>query len=176
MVCRMIDFRRLARGGALAIAALLVTTGSARALPFNDDMVTGQYRTGSIMRPKVGSTVPLGSLAWRLNNHDEAEQLKNPLAGDVVSEKNGERLFSAHCYTCHGDITKNPTQPGPAGSQFLYKKPPDISTGEYKGRTDGSIYATIRLGRGLMPALGTKLSPTEHWDIINYVRKIQKTK
>lgn len=43
----------------------------------------------------------------------------------------------------------------------------------YKARTDGSIYATIHFGIRLMPGHGWKLSPTEHWDIVNYVRSAQ---
>lgn len=46
-----------------------------------------------------------------------------------------------------------------------------------KGGTDGSIYGTIHLGgMAIMPGYGWKLSPSEHWDIISYVRKIQASR
>lgn len=66
--------------------------------------------------------------------------------------------------------------PGPVAMKFA--APPDITQEPYRtGRSDGNIYGIIHFGgMAVMPALGWKLSPTEHWDIINYVRHVQATK
>ena len=53
----------------------------------------------------------------------------------------------------------------------------DIGDKIYMTKTDGYLYATIHYG-GLviMPGLGWKLSDSEHWDIINYLRSVQNAR
>lgn len=156
----------------LSVASFIVAK-DASALPFNDDMVNVQKRTGTIMRQKAPGTVAIGMTDYYVSSREEAEKLTNPLAGDAVSTANGKRLFAVNCLPCHGDISKKPYAPGAVGKKTL-QTPPDLTSEMYKTRTDGSIYATIHFGIRLMPGHGWKLSPTEHWDIVNYVRSQQK--
>ena len=156
-------------------AVVLASAGSASALPFNDDMVDIQPRTGAIMKPKAANSVAKGSLAYRVENKQEAEKLTNPLKGDKFSAKSGKRLFRVNCYPCHGDIESPSYKPGPVAAKFM--PPPDITNEYYEGKSDGYIYGVIHFGGlAVMPALGWKMSPTEHWDIINYLRSVQKAK
>lgn len=148
------------------------------ALPFNDDMVDVQKRTGSVMRGKVPGTVAVGSVAGPATK-EEAKKLVNPMKGDPLSIKNGKRLFQINCESCHGDIAKVPYAPG-AVSINSKGYIPGIPLGD-KGymsgmyAEDGIIYATIQFGGlAIMPPLGWKLSPSEHWDIVNYVRQVQR--
>lgn len=156
----------------LSVASFLVAK-DATALPFNDDMVDVQKRTGTIMRQKAPGTVAIGMSDYYVASREEAESLTNPLAGDASSIANGKRLFGINCLPCHGDLSKKPYEPGAVGKKTL-QTPPDLTSDMYKTRTDGSIYATIHFGIRLMPGHGWKLSPTEHWDIVNYVRSQQK--
>jgi len=39
---------------------------------------------------------------------------------------------------------------------------------------DSDIFLVISLGRGQMPSLAENLSPASRWDVINYVRSLQK--
>jgi mono/diheme cytochrome c family protein len=149
---------------------LMPSEGSA--LPFNDDMVAVQKRTGVLMRQKVEGTVPLGTAHYDVQTREEAEKLENPLKGDSASTANGKRLFNVNCAPCHGDISKKPVALGVVGEMAI-QKPPVLTDDAYKSRTDGNIYGTIHFGIRLMPGHGWKLSPTEHWDIINYVRSQQ---
>ena len=148
---------------------------SARALPFNDDMVATQMRTGSIMKPKSPNSIPVGSLSMRLSSAQEAESLglTNPKQATAEVLVNGKRLYSVNCGPCHGDISQKNWQPGPAGLKFELKQPPNIGTGDFKNRSDASIFSTIHLGFGLMPRLGWKLSTDERWDVISYIRSVQ---
>jgi hypothetical protein len=41
-------------------------------------------------------------------------------------------------------------------------------------KTDGHYYGVLQFGFGLMPAIGWKMSPSEHWNIISYVRQVQQ--
>lgn len=148
------------------------TMNEAVALPFNDDMVNVQKRTGVMMRPKVPGTVAVGMSQYHVASREAAEALSNPLKGDPMSIASGKRLFAVNCLPCHGDISKKPYEPGAVGKKSL-QTPPDLTSDMYKTRTDGSIYATIHFGIRLMPGHGWKLSPTEHWDLVNYVRSQQ---
>ncbi|MCB0331689.1 MAG: cytochrome c, partial [Bdellovibrionales bacterium] len=42
-------------------------------------------------------------------------------------------------------------------------------------KSDGHIFSYIHFGGvAIMPRYGYKLSPREHWDIVNYIRWMQK--
>jgi hypothetical protein len=160
-----------------AVAASVVLTQVAWALPFNQDMVGSQPVTGRIMRPKEPNSVPFGSVTTRLASRQEAEKLENPLKGDALSTANGEKLFGAHCTTCHGlwikgesGATTWQTSSLPVGMPSM-----NLAMQIYKDRTDGYIFGAIHYGSysTLMPAYGWKFSIEEHWDMVNYIRKMQ---
>ena len=162
----------------------LTCVGSAVALPFNDDMVHSKnaegrhmyYSTGQIMRAKPEGSVSIGMSQYDVKTKEEAEKLVNPKKESASSWKYGKRLFQVNCSPCHGNIEAKGYEPGPVAQKFA--SPPDISAEPYRqGRSDGYIYGVIHFGgMAVMPALGWKLSPGEHWDIINYVRHVQNTK
>ena len=150
----------------------------AAALPFNDDMVNNQIKTGQIMRPKPEGVVARGVLAgdftMRLDKKESAANFVNPKKGDKNSIAKGKRLFQINCTPCHGNIEKTPYEAGVAGKLI---GAPDLTAQMYKDRTDGSIYGTIHFGgMALMPGYGWKLSPDEHWDVISYLRSAQGTR
>lgn len=171
---------KLAQVGKLKVALVLslasfVAVTEAVALPFNDDMVDVQKRTGTIMRQKAPGTVAIGMSEYYVPSREEAEKKTNPVKADAASLANGKRLFAVNCLPCHGDISKKPYAPGAVGKKTL-QTPPDLTLDTYKTRTDGSIFATIHFGIRLMPGHGWKLTPTDHWDIVNYIRNQQGIK
>jgi mono/diheme cytochrome c family protein len=50
----------------------------------------------------------------------------------------------------------------------------DLLTEPTRQRTDGFLYSYIRYGGAVMPALGAQVTPGEAWDVINYVRHMQR--
>ncbi len=160
----------------VALCAGLVAlslSGDGAALPFNDDMVDVQKRTGVMMRQKAPGSVAVGMSDYYVATKAEAENLTNPVEADERSIDNGKRLFAVNCTPCHGDISKKPWAPGYVAAK-LPLVPPDPTTDAYKARSDGFFYGTIHFGgAALMPALGWKISPNEHWDIVNYIRSQQ---
>ncbi len=171
---------KLAQVGKLKVALVLslasvLAVSEAMALPFNDDMVSVQKRTGTIMRQKAPGTVAIGMSDYYVASREDAEKMTNPVKADATSIANGKRLFAVNCLPCHGDISKKPYAPGAVGKKTL-QTPPDLTLDTYKSRTDGSIFATIHFGIRLMPGHGWKLSPTDHWDIVNYIRNRQDIK
>lgn len=159
----------------IAGSVVILWCSHAAALPFNTDMVNVQPRAGAIMRPKPDGSVAVGSLDRFVESKEAATALVNPVKSDEKSVLRGARLFAVNCSPCHGDITKTPYAPGPVAEKFVM--PPDITNDFYKQKPDGLFYATIEFGGlAVMPAMGWKLSPAEHWDIVNYVRSVQRTK
>lgn len=159
-------------------ASLFVVTRNASALPFNDDMVDNQKRTGIIMRGLPSTSVPVGFENPVPKSKTEAAALVNPVAAESQSIENGARLFRVNCFPCHGDISKTPYQPGPVAVNSKGTIPGmDIGDKMYLDKTDGYMYGTIQFGGlAIMPALGWKLSDNEHWDIINYVRSVERAR
>ena len=170
-------FSKCARLTALGV---LLSAFNCFALPFNDDMVDVQKRTGFMMRPKDPRSVAVGSLSYYSKDRAEAESKSNPQPASASSIATGTRLYRVNCFPCHGDIESKPWQPGPVGKK-LGVVPNIQGTDEqrnkdYKAVGDGWIYGVIHYGSvsTVMPAYGWKLSPSEHWDIINYVRSAQR--
>lgn len=163
---------RLKFSSLLTTICVLFCVSQAAALPFNQDMAGRQPVTGQIMRPKEPNSVPLNSVATRIENRQEAEKLENPMAGNKLSIANGKRLFEANCTTCHGNWKEGQYVPStlPAGMPSM-----NLALPLYKSRTDGYIFGTIYYGSysTLMPGYGWKFSREEHWDLVNYIRKVQ---
>lgn len=163
------------------LSAVVLIANAAFALPFNSDMVDTQMKTGEVMRPKPLGSVPIGSLENRVTTADEAAALTNPHPDDAGSIENGGRLFKVNCSPCHGDIASRPYKKGLVAEAIIQNigvdmnKPPDITIEMYRRpqMSDGTLYGRIHLGMGLMFPVGWKLSADEHWDIVNYVRKVQ---
>jgi mono/diheme cytochrome c family protein len=158
----------------LLMVVLISLAGTAMALPFNDDMVENQITDGQLSRAIPEGSIPMGSLNYKVKSKEDAQKLTNPVKADDFSLRRGKRLFQVNCQACHGVLDSGTQIPAPAG-KFLGA--PNISDPLYHSRTDGNIYGTIHFGgMAIMPALGWKLSPQETWDIINYVRSLQKSK
>ena len=181
MVCKMY---KVITAATFATITFLVSSFQASALPFNDDMVHSKnaegrhmyYSTGQIMRSRPEGSISVGMNDYHVKSKEEAEKLENPKKGDKNSWKFGKRLFQANCSPCHGNIESNPYERGPVAQKFA--APPNLSEEPYvTGRTDGNIYGVIDFGgMAVMPAVGWKLSPNEHWDVINYIRHVQSEK
>lgn len=176
------NFRVMKYSLAAALGVVLAAA-DVYALPFNDDMVHSKnskgehmyYSTGQIMRQKPEGSVAIGAGEYTVHSKEEALTLNNPQKKDPHSVLVGKRLFQVNCSPCHGDIAKAGYQMGPVAPKFA--APPDITQEPYRSKPDGYIYGVIQFGGlALMPGLGWKLSPKEHWDIINYVRHVQQTK
>lgn len=165
-------FKKFKSLGLLLSAVACLGPAISYALPFNTDMYHGQPITGDVMRPKAIGSVPMGSLDRYVESKEEAAKLENPLKGDFASALAGERLYAVNCSPCHG--TYSGGRQASIGAVAKFMPGPDLTAELYKSRSDGFFYSTIHFGgMALMPGYGYKLSPKEHWDIVNYIRKVQ---
>jgi mono/diheme cytochrome c family protein len=104
-----------------------------------------------------------------LNNADVVVNLPNPVPVTEASIDRGEELFLRFCAPCHG-----PNAAGVTGYIIPAGFPPyPLLTDRVRAFTDGYIYGMIRMGRGLMPAYGSRISHFDRWDVVNYLRVLQ---
>jgi mono/diheme cytochrome c family protein len=99
-----------------------------------------------------------------------AERLTNPVEADEVSIERGQKTYQVFCTPCHG---KSMAGDGPVAQSFM--PPPDLLGTMTRGRSDGYMYAYIRFGGAVMPKYGHLVTANETWDVINYVRHMQRT-
>jgi mono/diheme cytochrome c family protein len=101
----------------------------------------------------------------------QAAALKNPVKATPDSIAKGQQTFNKACRHCHGAGAKGdgplaPTNPSPA----------DLTDAKWDhGSTDGEIFTTISNGVGgksEMKGLKSQLTPTEIWNIVNFLRSI----
>lgn len=101
---------------------------------------------------------------------EAAAKAKNPVKADDASAiKAGKDIYSQHCKSCHGAKGKGD---GSKAAKI------DISCGdftgaEYKGLSDGVNYWKTTEGRKPMPGFKQKLSDTERWQVIAYIRTLE---
>jgi len=105
-------------------------------------------------------------LATRIGN-----EMKDPTEGATDSSvARGERKFMRTCKPCHGPIMKGD---GPVAAMFM--PPPDLLAETTRNRKDGYIFSYIRHGGMVMPPYGAQVTVAEAWDVIHYLRSMQKS-
>lgn len=95
----------------------------------------------------------------------------NPVAADEVSLQRGSILYSIHCELCHGPGAEGD---GPIAEFYLDRPPSDLTGPNIAAQFDGVLFRTITQGLGDMPPLAENLTPRERWDVVNYVRSLEK--
>jgi S-disulfanyl-L-cysteine oxidoreductase SoxD len=165
---------RLSRCAALlALAGLALVPAVAGAWPWSMDManqisIKPQHGPDSI-RPFPQRSVPMAGTNTLIHVHDRdgALALVNPNPATLESVGRGRKFFQIFCTPCHG---KSGTGDGPVGAKFLIR-PFDLTADqEQKVLSEGYIFGTVTFGGALMPPYGNDLSPSEVWDVVNYVR------
>jgi mono/diheme cytochrome c family protein len=101
---------------------------------------------------------------------DNFKSMKNPVANDEASKKTGMTLYNKHCASCHGKTGLGDGVKARALKTF----PGDLSGPEYQKQTDGEHFYKTKFGRGEMPKYEGKLSDTDIWHMVNYMRTFKK--
>tara|TARA_B100000029_G_scaffold351252_1_gene343715 strand:+ start:86 stop:598 length:513 start_codon:yes stop_codon:yes gene_type:complete len=156
------------------ISIFLLGTLSSIALPWSTDM----WDHPSIKPYEEARDYPENSVFSdnfpRELSRDKYEAIeKGPNRGKESLVK-GKVLYETYCYSCHGMEGKGD---GPVIANDLRPKkyfyPVNLNQQQTKNRTDGYIYAYIRYGgKVMMPAYG-RITPSEAWDVVYYVRYLQ---
>jgi len=95
---------------------------------------------------------------------------KNPIAPTQDSIAAGQKIYSKTCAMCHG---KGGDADGPAVIE-LNIHPAKLSDPKLANESDGSLFWKITTGKKPMPTYGKRLSETDRWNLVNYIRTLQK--
>lgn len=124
-------------------------------------------------RVPPSGTQPVGFIPYKYaTDFEGAKGNKNPLAGETSSEVllTGQKYYETNCAVCHGYDLK------PKGHVYdmMPTKPPALDTDKVKGWSDGQIYHVITMGQGVMGAYASHIPQKSRWQVVNYIRHLQK--
>jgi copper transport protein len=97
----------------------------------------------------------------------------NPVLPNQASVTAGKTLYKHNCLPCHGPLGKGD---GPAGLG-LNPRPADLTYHAMPGvHSDGQLFEWISNGfpNSAMPAFAAKLSDTDRWNLVNYIRTLAR--
>ena len=117
-----------------------------------------------------GGVAAADSLSGQWLSPAQSAAKKNPIAPTQDSIAAGQKIYSKTCLMCHG---KSGDADGPAVIE-LNIHPARLSDPQLETESDGSLFWKITTGKKPMPAFGRRLSETDRWNLINYIRTIPK--
>ena len=97
-------------------------------------------------------------------------QKKNPVAVNDSSLAVGQKIYLQRCVGCHGRTGKGD---GPDAAD-LGIHPAKLSDAAVQQQTDGELFWKVTVGKKPMPNYRSRLSPTDRWNVINYLRTLAK--
>ena len=105
--------------------------------------------------------------APRKGGNPEAAKIKSPIAASPESASAGKRVYTRMCGRCHGPEGKGD---GTAATTAV----PDLTDAGWDyGGSDGEIFAVIHDGVSAdMDGYAARLSDTDIWNVVNYVRSL----
>ncbi len=144
-----------------------------------------EYRFYTTPRMPVKGTIPrdnntVQSHQFNYGDTEEERQramreiITSPIAHTPKSLSKGKKLYGIYCAICHGE-TGN-------GEGFLVREnggaypamPTDFLSEDLIKSSDGRYYYSIMKGRNMMEPFNDKLNYTERWQVIQYIRALQK--
>lgn len=140
----------------------------------NPDLAAGQTLQAPVFGTIARDELPLHYDATPEDALRAGEELKNPLGPDhedaAQSVDRGAGIYRTFCVACHGA--------GGAGDGPVAKRgfppPPSMLTGKSVKMKDGQLFHIVTYGQGSMPSMASQVMPSERWDVINYIRQMQR--
>jgi len=134
--------------------------------------VSTTFPDGIGMRSGVPGTVARGSLPYAFPGDPEraGEDLVNPLAASAEVMARGHAQFGVFCQPCHGKLAD-----GRGTLTSAFPKAPTLHSRKVRGWSDGRVYAVLSEGQNLMPAYVSQISGKDRWQIIHYLRALQRS-
>jgi mono/diheme cytochrome c family protein len=121
-----------------------------------------------LMLAYSGGPVRADSISEKWVSPAPSAAKKNPIQSTQDSVGAGQKIYSKTCAMCHG---KTGDADGPAVIE-LNIHPAKLSDPQLARESDGSLFWKITTGKKPMPAYGKRLSETDRWNLVNYVRTL----
>jgi mono/diheme cytochrome c family protein len=129
----------------------------------------------SAARVPPDNTIPIGfeRYRWGANVELAAKENRNPMSGDFSEStlKTGQKYYEIHCGVCHGNQGRGE---GPVADKMPLK-PPSLLTEKIRGWSDGHVYHVITMGQGVMGPYASHIPQKYRWQVVNYIRQLQKS-
>jgi mono/diheme cytochrome c family protein len=95
----------------------------------------------------------------------------NAVKPDADSIALGKRTYSSQCAMCHGAAGdgKGDLAEDMKLKLYDYRDPEAL-----KGYTDGDLFYILNKGTEKMPGQGDRMSDTQKWNLVNYIRSFSK--
>jgi mono/diheme cytochrome c family protein len=100
----------------------------------------------------------------------EANDVKNPFAGNTAILAEAKSLYAANCSPCHGDKGKGDG----VAAGGLNPKPADHTSAAVQAETDGSLFWKLSEGRQPMPGYKKIFTDQQRWELITFIRTLAK--
>jgi len=105
---------------------------------------------------------------WKVPDADAKK--KSAVKSDEATLKAGKDIWGQQCKSCHGVKGQGD---GPKAEKI------DISCGDFtsaevQGLSEGALFWKITEGRKPMPSFNEKLSETERWQVVAYIKTLKK--
>jgi outer membrane protein OmpA-like peptidoglycan-associated protein len=98
----------------------------------------------------------------------------NPFPATKSGVAKGKDLYNINCAICHGEKGDGNGYLWRDGDGPYPNKPANFMEAEIAGSSEGRYYHAIMHGKGVMGAYADKLSFEERWNVIHYIRSMQK--
>ena len=95
---------------------------------------------------------------------------KSPVPVNDSSLAVGQKVYLQRCAGCHG---KTGNGDGPDAAD-LGIHPAKLSDPAIRGQADGELFWKVTVGKKPMPSYRSRLSPTDRWSVINYLRTLSR--
>ncbi len=99
-----------------------------------------------------------------------AINVANPIKDKAKAAVEGKKTYNQICYICHGLQGKGNGE----GGMTLVPKPANFLLADIENETDGSLFWKMTEGRAPMAAYKDALSETQRWQLVCYIRELQK--
>ena len=97
-------------------------------------------------------------------------KVRNPISPNESSLAAGEKIYMKRCAACHGKTGNGDGH----DAVDLGIHPAKFSDPKLRGETDGALFWKITVGKKPMPDYGSRLSKTDRWNVINFLRTLAK--
>lgn len=97
---------------------------------------------------------------------------KNPISSDMSDATLlvGQKMYNTHCMVCHGVKGL-----GDGGVKPKYPVAiPSLVSDRVKAMPDAHVFHIITMGQGLMGAYASHVPAKYRWQLVNYIRHLQK--
>lgn len=165
---------------------------------YKSQNVSPLFADGRAMRPQVAETVAIGQFyeddqvpyyegrvldpTTVANPNGWVEQVPVPASEIAWRIDRGQQRFNIYCAPCHGasgngggTVALRAAELQDAGNAEGWVPPLPLHSDDLRARPVGDIFNTITHGIRTMPAYGSRIPVDDRWNIILYVRALQRS-